>query len=67
VSFVGAGPGSRDLITLRGVRRLQEADVILYDRLVAPSSLELARLGAERIYVGKSPGTTPGRGAASTR
>ncbi len=56
VSLVGAGPGAPDLITLRGVQRLQEADVIFYDRLVAPDILELARRDAERIYVGKSVG-----------
>jgi hypothetical protein len=52
VSLVGA----RDLITLRGVQRLQEADVIFYDRLVDPAPLELARRDAERAYVGKAPG-----------
>lgn len=56
VALVGAGPGAKDLITLRGVQRLQEADVIYYDRLVDPEILELARRDAERIYVGKSPG-----------
>ena len=56
VSLVGAGPGSADLITLRGVRRLQEADVIFYDRLADPALLELARRDAERVYVGKRPG-----------
>ena len=56
VALVGAGPGARDLITLRGVQRLQEADVIYYDRLVDPEILELARRDAERIYVGKRPG-----------
>ncbi len=56
VSLVGAGPGARDLITLRGVQRLQEADVIYYDRLIDPDLLELARRDAERIYVGKAPG-----------
>lgn len=56
VSLVGAGPGSADLITLRGVQRLQEADVIFYDRLVDPAVLELARRDAERVYVGKTPG-----------
>ncbi|MEM9642275.1 MAG: siroheme synthase CysG [Pseudomonadota bacterium] len=56
VALVGAGPGAQDLITLRGVKRLQEADVILYDRLVPDSILELARRDAERIYVGKAPG-----------
>jgi len=56
VSLVGAGPGAKDLITLRGVQRLQEADVIYYDRLLDPEILELARRDAERIYVGKAPG-----------
>lgn len=56
VALVGAGPGSSDLITLRGVQRLQEADVIFYDRLVDPGILELARRDAERVYVGKAPG-----------
>ncbi len=56
VSIVGAGPGAKDLITLRGVQRLQEADVIYYDRLLNPEILELARRDAERICVGKAPG-----------
>ncbi|MEM7472758.1 MAG: siroheme synthase CysG [Pseudomonadota bacterium] len=56
VSLVGAGPGSSDLITLRGVKRLQEADIIFYDRLVDPQILELARRDAERVFVGKAPG-----------
>lgn len=56
VSLVGAGPGARDLITLRGVQRLQEADIIFYDRLIDPGLLELARRDAERVFVGKAPG-----------
>jgi len=56
VSLVGAGPGARDLMTLRAVKRLQEAAVIFYDRLLDPEALELARRDAERIYVGKTPG-----------
>ncbi|MCF2872661.1 siroheme synthase CysG [Octadecabacter sp. G9-8] len=56
VSLVGAGPGAKDLITLRGVQRLQEADIIYYDRLLDPEILELARRDAERVYVGKAPG-----------
>ncbi|SEF67573.1 uroporphyrin-III C-methyltransferase / precorrin-2 dehydrogenase / sirohydrochlorin ferrochelatase [Thalassococcus halodurans] len=56
VALVGAGPGAKDLITLRGVQRLQEADIIFYDRLVDPDILELARRDAERVYVGKAPG-----------
>lgn len=56
ISLVGAGPGARDLLTLRAVRRLQEADVIFYDRLVEPEVLELARRDADRVYVGKEVG-----------
>lgn len=56
VALVGAGPGCSDLITLRGVKRLQEADVIFYDRLIDPQVLELARRDAERVFVGKAPG-----------
>jgi uroporphyrin-III C-methyltransferase/precorrin-2 dehydrogenase/sirohydrochlorin ferrochelatase len=47
------GPGARDLLTLRAVEHLQEADVIFHDRLVDPDVLELARCDAERVYVGK--------------
>ncbi|MEQ9694823.1 siroheme synthase CysG [Shimia sp. SDUM112013] len=57
IALVGAGPGARDLLTLRAVERLQEADVIFYDRLVDPDILELARRDAERVYVGKALGT----------
>ncbi|MBS1302009.1 siroheme synthase CysG [Loktanella sp. SALINAS62] len=56
IALVGAGPGARDLLTLRAVQRLQEADVIFYDRLVDPDVLELARRDAERVYVGKVVG-----------
>ncbi|SIS64549.1 uroporphyrin-III C-methyltransferase / precorrin-2 dehydrogenase / sirohydrochlorin ferrochelatase [Roseivivax lentus] len=56
IALVGAGPGARDLLTLRAVARLQEADVIFYDRLVDPEVLELARRDAERVFVGKCPG-----------
>lgn len=56
IALVGAGPGARDLLTLRAVQRLQEADVIFYDRLVEEDVLELARRDAERVYVGKVVG-----------
>lgn len=56
VSLVGAGPGSADLITLRGLQRLQVADVIFYDRLADPALLAHKRRGARAVYVGKAPG-----------
>ncbi len=56
IALVGAGPGARDLLTLRAVERLQEADVIFYDRLVDTEVLELARRDAERVFVGKVVG-----------
>ncbi len=56
VVLVGAGPGDPDLITIKGAKALAEADVVVYDRLAAPALLDLAPVGAERIYVGKQPG-----------
>ncbi|RDZ29365.1 siroheme synthase CysG [Lysobacter silvisoli] len=56
VVLVGAGPGDPGLLTLRGLRALNEADVILHDRLVSAEVLRLARRDAERIEVGKQSG-----------
>ena len=56
LTLVGAGPGDPELITLKGVRALQRADVVMYDALVHPDLLEHCRPGALKVYVGKRRG-----------
>ena len=54
VSFVGAGPGDPELLTIKALRTLEAADVVIHDRLVTPGILDLARAGASLVDVGKT-------------
>ena len=56
VSLVGSGPGDPELLTIKALRLLQEADVVIFDRLVSTEILDLIPPGVSRISVGKSPG-----------
>ncbi|MCT6985915.1 SAM-dependent methyltransferase, partial [Salmonella enterica subsp. enterica serovar Senftenberg] len=56
VYIVGAGPGDPELITLKALRRIQEADVIMYDRRVYDELLNYAKKDALLVYCGKAPG-----------
>ena len=56
VYLVGAGPGDPELVTVRGLRLIRRAEVLVYDRLVSPDLVAEAPMECERIYVGKAPG-----------
>jgi uroporphyrin-III C-methyltransferase len=56
VFLVGAGPGDPELITLKGLRCLRKADVVVFDRLICPDLLDEAPPQAQRVFVGKEPG-----------
>ncbi|WP_029066321.1 uroporphyrinogen-III C-methyltransferase [Labrenzia sp. DG1229] len=59
VFLIGAGPGDPELLTVKSVRMLQDADVVVYDRLVSPEILSMAPPGAQMVPVGKSPDNHP--------
>jgi uroporphyrin-III C-methyltransferase len=58
ISIVGAGPGDPELLTVKAVKRIQDADIILHDNLISDEILNLASANAQKIYVGRKYGDT---------
>jgi uroporphyrin-III C-methyltransferase len=60
ISIVGAGPGDPELLTVKALKRIQDADIILHDNLISSAILDLASANAQKIYVGRKFGDSQG-------
>lgn len=59
IALIGAGLGDPELLTVKGLRKIKQADVIVYDRLINPAILNACKANCEKIYVGKRPDYHP--------
>lgn len=59
IALVGAGLGDPELLTIKGLRKIEQADVVVYDRLINPAILNACKADCEKIYVGKKPNYHP--------